>query len=200
MKRTGAKHKLCRRLGGCIWGHPKCPSGRRPYSAGSHGNKRRRGKLSTYGELLLEKQRLRAHYAITEKQLRFAYHKAQAGSGATGEKLLRNLELRLASVVWRSGLAPTIFASKQAVSHRHVRVDGRIVDRASCAVRPGQVVTIDAQRSPAIANAAQKTDIVPPPYLEVDKENVKVTVTREPLLEEIPANVEIMRVVEFYAR
>jgi small subunit ribosomal protein S4 len=199
MKR-GPKHKLCRRLGNCVWGNPKCPSAKRPYSAGQHGNSRRRTKLSTFGELLLEKQKLRAHYSLTEKQLLFVYKKAKAGTGATGEKLLRYLEERLATVVFRSGLAPSIFAAKQAVGHRHVLVDGRIVDRNGYRVKPGEVVSINAQRSPSIATIAKSTDIVPPPYLEVDKENCRVTVAREPLPEEIPANVEIMRVVEYYAR
>jgi len=125
---------------------------------------------------------------------------AQAGTGSTGEKLLRNLEMRLGTIVFRSGLAPTIFAAKQAISHRHILVDGSIVDRSGCRVKPGQVVTINAQKSPAIAAIAQSTDIVPPPYLEVDKENLRVAVAREPVADEIPANVEIMHVVEYYAR
>ncbi len=199
MKR-GAKHKLCRRLGGCVWGSPKCPSVKRPYSAGQHGNARRRTKLSTYGELLLEKQKLRAHYELTERQLRFIYTKAKAGAGSTPEKLLRYCELRLASLVYRSGLAPTIHAARQAVSHRHVLVDGKVVDRGGYRVAPGQVISINAQRSPSIASIAKTADIIPPPYLELDKENCRATLTREPLLEEIPANIEIMRVVEFYAR
>jgi small subunit ribosomal protein S4 len=198
--KNGPKHKLCRRLGTCVWGSPKCPSVRRPYSAGQHGNNRRRRKLSTYGELLLEKQKLRTHYQLTEKQLRFVYHQAKAGDGATGEKLLRFLELRLSSVIYRSGLAPTIFAAKQAVSHRHVMVDGKIVNRGGFRLRAGQVVSINAEKSPAIAEIAKSTDIVPPPYLELDKEHCRVTVAREPLPEEIPAGVEIMRVVEYYAR
>lgn len=198
MKR-GPKHKLCRRLGECVWGHPKCPSTRRPFPAGSSA-KARRSKLSTYGELLLEKQRLRAHYAMNERQLRFAYSKAKTGTGSTPEKLLRHLELRLASVVFRSGLAPSIFAAKQAVSHRHVLVNGRTVDRSGYVVKPGQVVSISPEKSPSVSTIAQRTDVNPPPYLEVDKSNCKVTVAREPLMEEIPANVEIMRVVEFYAR
>ncbi|MCF7855505.1 MAG: 30S ribosomal protein S4 [Candidatus Pacebacteria bacterium] len=197
--KKGPKHKLCRRIGSCVWGNPKCPSAKRPYPAGSAA-KTRRKKLSTYGELLIEKQKLRAHYALNERQLRFAYQKAKTGTGSTPEKLLRNLELRLASVVFRSGLAPSIFAAKQAVSHRHVRVDGNIINRSGCLVKPGQVVSINSEKSPSIATIAQKTDVTPPSYLEVDKANCKVQVTREPLLEEIPANVEIMRVVEYYAR
>jgi small subunit ribosomal protein S4 len=198
--KTGPKHKLCRRLGGCVWGSPKCPSVKRPFPAGAHGDKRRRGKLSTYGELLMEKQKLRAHYDLTEKSLRFLYLKAKKAVGATGDKLLSDIELRLASAVWRSGLTPTIFAAKQAVVHRHVLVDGRIVDRPSYRLKAGQVVSINGQRSPAIASISKTTDIVPPPYLEVDRESCRVTVAREPLVDEIPCNVQIMRVVEYYAR
>jgi small subunit ribosomal protein S4 len=149
---------------------------------------------------MMEKQKLRAQYDLNERELVFAFRKASAGSGSTGEKLLRNLEMRLSSVVYRSGLTPTIFAAKQAISHRHILVDGKVVSRCSYRMKPGQLISVSAQRSPAIANIAQKTDIVAPPYLEIDKENCKVTVGREPLPEEIPANIEIMRVVEFYAR
>lgn len=195
-----SKHKLCRRMGACVWGSPKCPSAKRPYSAGQHGSAKRRTKLSTYGELLMEKQKLRAHYALNERQLRFIYKKAKAGVGSTPERLLSFCELRLASLVYRSGLAPSIFAAKQAVCHRHVLVDGEIVDRAGCRVRPGQVISINAQRSPAIASISKGSDVIVPPYLEVDRENCRATLTRDPLLEEIPANVEVMRVVEYYAR
>ncbi len=198
MKR-GPKHKLCRRLGSCVWGDPKCPSVKRPFSPGQHGQKRKQ-KLSTYGELLLEKQKLRAHYALNETQLRFIYTKAQSGTGASGDKLLRFLETRLASIVYRSGLAPSIFAAKQAVTHRHILVDGQIVDRNGYRVHPGQVISINAQNSPAIASIAQNSDVVVPSYLEVDRANLKVVLSRQPLTEEIPANVEITRVVEFYAR
>ncbi len=199
MRRKGPKHKLCRRLGSCVWGNPKCPSNKRPYPAGMHG-KTRRSKLSTYGELLAEKQRLRAHYALSEKQLRIAYSKARSGTGSTPQKFMEMLELRLASVVFRSGLAPTIFASKQAVTHGHVKVDGRRVDRNGYLVRPGQAVSIDPQKSPSIATIAQKTDVVVPSYLDADTQNCKVSLTRLPEPEEIPSGVQVIRVVEFYAR
>lgn len=197
--KTGPKHKLCRRMGSCVWGSPKCPSVKRPYAAGPHGGKRR-SKVSIYGELLMEKQKLKAHYDLTERSLRFLYLKAKKSIGATGDKLVTDIEMRLASVVWRSGLTPTIFAAKQAVVHRHVLVDGKIVDRPSYRVKAGQVISINSQKSPAIASIAKTTDIVAPPYLELDRENCRVTVSREPLVAEIPCNVAIMRVVEYYAR
>ena len=122
-----AKHTLCRRIGHCLWGMANCPTNSRviktrdgadntsnakAYPAGQHGPTKRRGKMSTYGELLLEKQKLRTYYNLTEHQLRFIYQNSKRGEGITGDKLLRNLEMRLMSLVYRAGLAPTIFAAR----------------------------------------------------------------------------------------
>lgn len=195
-----ARHKMCRRIGECIWGNPKCPSVKRPYQAGQHGKTGRRGKLSTYGTLLLEKQKLRKHYAISEKQLRIAYTNAKKGLGQAHEKLFRSLELRLDAVLFRSGFAPTIFAAKQFVNHGHILVNGKKVDRASYQVKEGQVVSINAEKSPAIAEAAKNGNATVPSYLEADTEALKITLVRLPEIEEIPVNVSIMSVIEYYAR
>ena len=194
-----AKHKFCRRVGQCLWGDPKCPSVKRPYPAGPHG-KGRRAKLSTYGTLLMEKQKLRNHYAISEKQLQIAYAKAKAGLGVTHEKLFRSLEVRLDAMVFRAGFAPTIFAAKQWVNHGHIYVDGKRVDRASFQLKEGQVISIDAEKSPAIAEMAKKGNATVPAYMEVDLDNLKATLVRMPQVEEIPVNVKIMSVIEYYAR
>ena len=199
MSESRAKHKLCRRIGECVWGHPKCPSIKRPYPAGQHGQKRSK-KLSTYGTLLMEKQKLRAFYCISEKQLYIAYKNAKMGEGQTSEKLLRKLELRLDAVIFRSGMAPSVFSAKQFVSHRHIMVDGRVVDRGSYCLRPGQVVAIKVEKSPNVAEIAKKTEAMLPPYLEVDKENCKVTVIRVPEVSEVPVKADVMSVVEYYAR
>ena len=211
----GPKHTLCRRIGQCIWGLPNCPTNSRviksreggeststpkAYPAGQHGPTKRRNKLSTYGELLLEKQKLRTFYNLSEHQLQFIYKKAKQGQGITGDKLLRLLEMRLVTVVYRGGLTSTIFAARQAVSHRHILVDGKIVDRASFVVKPGQVVSISSERSPMLSTIAKSIDAPLPAYLQKDKEECKVTVTHEPLPEEINSNVTISRVVEYYAR
>ncbi len=194
-----AKHKFCRRVGQCIWSDPKCPSVKRPYAAGPHG-KGRRVKLSTYGELLMEKQKLKNYYAISEKQLQIAFHKAKAGLGQTNEKLFRSLEQRLDAVIFRAGFAPTIFAAKQFVNHGHILVNGQKVDRASFLVKEGAVVSINAEKSPAIAEVAKRGNSTIPAYLEVDLENLKATLVRAPQVEEIPVNVKIMSVIEYYAR
>ncbi len=203
MKKVQAKHKLCRRLGYCVWNMPNCPTvkgKKRTYAAGLQGKNAKRKKLSTYGEMMQEKQKLKAHYALTENQLRNAFLVAKGMEGKTNETLMQHLECRLDAVVYHAGFAPTIFAAKQFVNHRHIKVDGRVVDRGSYRLRPGQVVSIDAEKSPAIAEIAKGVATPAPAYLETDKDAMKITYVRVPMIEEIPVQVEAMRVVEYYAR
>ena len=200
MKQAQAKHKLCRRLGYCIWNMPKCPSVKRPYAAGLQGKNRKKSKLSTYGVMMQEKQKLKAHYALTESQLRNLVIVAKRKEGRTNESLMQHIEMRLDATVYHSGIAPTIFAAKQFVAHRHILVDGKIVDRPSFRLKPGQVVSINAEKSPKVAEIARDVNSTIPPYYETNKEELKVTVLREPMIEEIPVQVEAMRVVEYYAR
>lgn len=200
MKQAQAKHKLCRRLGYCIWNMPKCPSVKRPYAARLQGKNRKKSKLSTYGVMMQEKQKLKAHYALTESQLRNLFIVAKRKEGRTNEILMQHIEMRLDATVYHSGIAPTIFAAKQFVAHRHILVDGKIVDRPSFRLKPGQVVSINAEKSPKVAEIARDVNSTIPPYYETNKEELKVTVLREPMIEEIPVQVEAMRVVEYYAR
>ena len=200
MKQAQAKHKLCRRLGYCIWNMPKCPSVKRPYAAGLQGKNRKKSKLSTYGVMMQEKQKLKAHYALTESQLRNLFIVAKRKEGRTNEILMQHIEMRLDATVYHSGIAPTIFAAKQFVAHRHILVDGKIVDRPSFRLKPGQVVSINAEKSPKVAEIARDVNSTIPPYYETNKEELKVTDLREPMIEEIPVQVEAMRVVEYYAR
>ena len=203
MKQAQAKHKICRRIGYCIWNMANCPTVKgkaRDYAAGLQGKNAKKKKLSTYGEMMQEKQKLKAHYALTETQLRNIFLKAKRIEGRTDETLMRLIELRLQSAVYHGGFAPTIFAAKQMVAHRQVKVDGKIVDRASYRLKPGQVITIDAEKSPALAEIAKGVSSSVPAYFECDKEQLKVTVVREPMLEEIPVQVKALRVVEYYAR
>jgi small subunit ribosomal protein S4 len=179
---------------------PKCPSAKRPYPAGLQGKNAKRKKLSTFAEMMQEKQKLKAHYALTERQLRATFLKAKRGEGRTNEKLMRMIEMRLDAVVYHSGIAPTIFAARQYVSHRHIRVDGRVIDRGSYLLKPGQVISINAEKSPVVAENAKAVNATAPGYFDVDKEALKVVLVREPMLEEIPVQVNAMRVVEYYAR
>lgn len=199
MKPT-SKHKFCRRIGSCIWGDATCPSVKRPYPAGIHGPNKRRGKISTYGALLLEKQKLRNFYNISEKQLRISYAKSRKGTGKTTEKLIQALELRLDSFVYRAGLAPSIFAAKQAVNHGHVLVDGKRLDRNSYQVQVGQVVSISAEKSPAIADIAKKTDTQVPAYIKVNNDACTAELVSRPVEDEVTVPYDVMKVIEYYAR
>lgn len=195
-----AKHKFCRRIGYCLWGNPKCPSVKRPFPAGPHGKTGRKKKLSTYGELLMEKQKLQNFYNLSEKQVSLTCAHAKKGKGMTNEKLFQGLEMRLDAIVNRSGLAPSIFAARQYVTHRHILVDGKKVDRPSYILKEGQVVSINAEKSPSIAEAVKNANASVPSYIQLEKEQLKATVIRVPGLDEMPVQVDMMKVVEFYSR
>ena len=203
MKKVQAKHKLCRRLGYCVWNMPNCPTVKgkaRTYAAGLQGKAAKRKKLSTYGEMMQEKQKLKAHYALTENQLRNTFLAAKRIEGKTNEILMQHLEFRLDAAVYHAGFAPTVFAAKQFVNHRHILVNGKIVDRGSFKLRVGDVISINAEKSAKVAEIAKAVETAAPAYFEVDKEALKITVARQPMIEEIPVNVESLRVVEYYAR
>lgn len=174
---------------------------RRPQRPGQHG--RARVRMSDYKTRLLEKQRLRAQYGISERQLRAAAARAARRPGRTGDVLLADLETRLDALVLRAGFARTIRQARQAVSHGHVRVDGGKVDRPSYRVRPGQVVEIagTSHAAPPFQSAAAGQYAEHhPPYLQVDQAALRVRLERPPNRDEIPVVCDETKVVEFYAR
>jgi small subunit ribosomal protein S4 len=175
---------------------------RRPFPPGVHGRGRR--KASDYQVRLLEKQRLRHQYNISEAQMRKAYDDAHRGEGKTGETMVTLLERRLDATILRAGLARTIYQARQLVAHGHFTVDGRKVDRPSYRLRPGQVVEVretSRQKPPfQIAAAGAHVDGPTPPYLSTVLEELRTTVIREPLRSEIPVVCDEQLVVEFYAR
>jgi len=199
-RNTGPKHRICRRLGEPICGSPKCPALKRPYPPGQHGRGPRR-KLSEYGRQLLEKQKLKAIYGVSERYLRNLFRKAARYRGRTGELVLQLLETRLDNIVYRLGLAPTLPAARQLVTHGHVTVDGRKVDIPSYQVQPGQVVGL-REKSRNLDLVVATLEAGPPsvPYVEVDKENRSGKLLRMPNREEIPVKVNETLIVEFYAR
>jgi small subunit ribosomal protein S4 len=198
---TGPKHKLCRRVGQCIWGMAKCPSNRRPYPPGQHGQNMRR-KMSVYGTQLLEKQRLRAHYGLMERQMRRTFEKAQRMGGVTGTNLLLLLESRLDCIIYRLGFAPTIFAARQVVAHCHVLVDGKKVDKPSYQVKPGMTVSIreKSRKVPMLAEGAANTPAGLPEYLERAPESFEARMVANPNAETIPYQVDTAGVIGFYSR
>ncbi len=174
---------------------------RRPYPPGEHGRKRR--TTSDYKTRLLEKQRLRAQYDVSETQLRSAFDRARRSGGKTGEELITHqLEARLDATVLRAGFARTVYQARQTVSHQHVTVNGRRVDRPSFRVRPGDVVAI-AERSrdkPPFQVAASGAHAAAPAYLEVSLPDLVCRVLRRPLRDEVPVVCAEQLVVEHYSR
>ncbi len=203
-KRTSAKYKLDRRMGENIWGRPKSPVNRRDYGPGQHGQ-RRKGKLSDFGIQLRAKQKLKGYYGdLTEKQFRRIYAEAERVRGDTGENLIGLLERRLDAVVYRAKFVPTMFAARQFVNHRHVRVNGKLVNIPSYRVKEGDVIEIrDRSKQLAIVLESQglpERDV--PDYIDVDTSKMTATFTRTPTLGDVPYPVmmEPNLVVEFYAK
>ena len=176
---------------------------KRPYPPGEHGRARRRTE-SDYAVRLREKQRLRAQYALREKQLRRAYDEARKAPGLTGEVMVEDLETRLDALVLRAGFARTILQARQAVTHRHILVDGKIVDRPSFRVKPGKTLQVKPRSQTTVpfqvaaAGAHQLSEI--PPYLDVQIEKLTAVLTRRPVRAEVPVTCDVQMVVEFHAR
>lgn len=195
------KAKRSRALGIALT--PKCVKylENRPYPPGVHG--RARKSTSDYKVRLLEKQRLRAQYDISEKAMRRAFDSANRSSGQTGQRLVAALESRLDATVLRSGFARTIYQARQVVVHRHVLVNGRRVDRPGYLLRVGDIVSIapkSATKEPFLVAAAGAHSDSPPAYLSVEIARLVATVVREPERHEIPVICNEQLVVEFYAR
>ncbi|TKJ27403.1 30S ribosomal protein S4 [Blastococcus sp. CCUG 61487] len=173
---------------------------RRPYPPGEHGRKRR--KDSDYSTRLKEKQRLRAQYDISESQLRAAFDRAKGSGGKTGEVLIQDLESRLDATVLRAGFARTIYQARQFVTHQHVLVNGRRVDRPSYRLRPGDFVQV-AERSKVkepFVVAASGAHAEPPTYLAVSLGDLVARYERTPERDEVPVICDEQLVVEYYSR
>jgi small subunit ribosomal protein S4 len=176
----------------------------RPYPPGEHGRGRKQN--SDYKTRLLEKQRLRAQYDISERQMRRAYDRAKKVSGQrTGEALIIELERRLDALVLRSGLARTIYQSRQMVVHGHIEVNSRKVDKPSFRVRPEDVVQVRERSRDKTPFAVAREggwagDGETPRYLQVNLQALAFRLDRDPNRKEIPVLCEEQLVVEFYAR
>jgi small subunit ribosomal protein S4 len=202
--RTRSKTRLSRALG--IPLTPKAAKylEKRPYAPGEHGRTKRKAD-SDYAVRLREKQRLRAQYGIREAQLKIVFAEARRAAGLTGENLVELLEMRLDALVLRSGFARTTAQARQMVVHRHILVDGKLVDRPSFRVKPGQLIHVK-ERSESmepfqVAAAGGHVDVLPkvPAYLEVEIDKLHARLIRRPKRAEVPITAEVQLVVEYYA-
>ncbi|MEU4425236.1 30S ribosomal protein S4 [Actinoplanes sp. NPDC024001] len=202
MNNSRPKAKLSRALG--IPLTRKCVKyfERRPFPPGVHGRGRR--KSSDYQVRLLEKQRLRHQYNISEVQMRAAYDAAHKAEGKTGETMVTLLERRLDATVFRAGFARTIYQARQLVVHGHFTVDGKKVDRPGYKLKPGQVIEVreSSRQKPPFQIAATGAHIDGPtaPYLSTVLEELRSTVIRAPQRSEVPVLCDEQLVVEYYAR
>ncbi|WP_394826275.1 30S ribosomal protein S4 [Pendulispora albinea] len=197
---TGPRVKIMRKLGTELPGLSPKKTERRPYPPGQHGQARK--KLSEYAVRLMEKQKVRMNYGVSERQLRHLMHEAKTTSGNTGPKLIELLERRLDNVVFRAGFARTIPSARQLVNHGHILVNGKRVDIASYRVLKGDVVTVrDRKKVVAQVEAAFPiADSFQTPWLEVDRTKRQATVSTLPDEGAVLFPLRVQLVVEFYSQ
>ncbi len=197
---SGPRLRIIRRLGTPLPGLMRTdPDLRRPYPPGQHGPTKRK-KLSDYALRLMEKQKLRFHYGLSEKQLRRYVAQAFSGKGNSGHILLQLLERRLDNVCFRAGFAPSMAAARQMVQHRHVTVNGKRVNIPSYQVRPGETIALnDKSKMKDRAKEAQKdpNNLKVPDFLEGGEAQVKLKTLPE--RNDIPIDIDPQLIVEYYS-
>ena len=194
---TGPKVKLSRRVGAPIADIPKHTAKRQLTPPGMHGYRGRR--LRDYGIRLNEKQKLRYHYSVMEKQFRRYIQNASQRRGNTGEILLRLLEQRLDNVIRRAGFTRTVWASRQIVVHGHVEVNGQKVDRPRFSVNPGDRIILRPRiRSVVKDNMESMAGHLVPGWMAVNPAELTITIITLPTRDETPFDVNTNLIVEFY--
>ncbi len=205
---TGSRCRLCRREGEKLYlkGYKcytdKCPMERRPYAPGMHGQMRR-AKMSDYGIQLREKQKVRRIYGILERQFRRYFEEADRRSGVTGVNLLQILESRLDNLVYRMGFASSRSEARQMVRHRHILVNGRIVDIPSYQVPVGARVQVAEKAREHLrvrAAAEQAAGRGAPEWLDVDYEKMEGVYRELPSREQLDPNIREQLIVELYSK
>mgnify|MGYP001999360704 FL=1 len=193
----GPKVKLSRRVGVPIADIPKHTARRQLNAPGMHGYRGRRPK--DYGIRLIEKQKVRYHYNIMEKQFRRYVDEANRRKGNTGELLLQLLESRLDNAIRRSGFVRTIWAARQMVTHGHVLVNGRKADKPSIPLKPGDVITLkDGIHKVVRENMESLAGHIIPSWLELNPSELSARIIATPVPDQIPFDVNTNLIVEFY--
>ncbi len=197
---TGPKSKIARKLGEPIYGEDKVLS-KKNYPPGQHGANRRR-KMSEYGTQLREKQKAKYTYGVLERQFRNLFKKASSSKGVTGEVLLQLLEARLDNVVYRLGIARSRAAARQLVLHRHITVNGRVVNIPSYSVVPGELVAVreKSKSLEVIQDSLAGFNHAKYPWIEWDQNVMGGKLIHEPQREDIPENIKEQLIVELYSK
>lgn len=197
---TGPKTKIARKFGEAIFGDDKSFE-KKNYPPGQHGNNRRRGKKSEYAIQLMEKQKAKYTYGILERQFRNMFKKATASSGITGEVLLQLCESRLDNVVFRMGLSNSRRGARQLVSHRHITVNGNIVNIPSYSLKPGDVVAVreKSKSVESIVNSISNSSTVYE-WITWNNELMQGTYVSVPERIQIPEKINEQYIVELYSK
>ncbi|MFO8129449.1 MAG: 30S ribosomal protein S4 [Bacteroidales bacterium] len=196
----GPKSKIARKFKEPIFGPDKTLD-KKGYPPGQHGPNKRRRKESEYGIQLMEKQKAKYTYGILERQFRNTFKEAASTKGVTGERLLQLCEARLDNTVFRLGIAPTRRAARQLVSHRHIVVNGRVVNIPSFSVKPGDIIEV-REKSKSLESivdtlSGRSNQF---PWLEWDENLMSGKFIQYPSREEIPENIKEQLIVELYSK
>ena len=195
----GPKSKIARKFREPIFGPDKVLE-KKNYPPGMHGNSRRRGKKSEYAIQLMEKQKAKYTYGVLEKQFANLFDKAARKHGITGENLLKFLESRLDNTVYRLGIGKTRSAARQLVGHKHIKVNGEIVNIASYQLRPGDVVEVREKSKSLEAITTSLSVRRNFSWLDWNQNEHKGTFLNYPVRDEIPENIKEQLIVELYSK
>ncbi|MDG1774812.1 MAG: 30S ribosomal protein S4 [Flavobacteriaceae bacterium] len=197
---TGPKTKIARRFGEAIFGEDKSFE-KRNFPPGQHGNNRRRGKESEYKVQLMEKQKAKYTYGILEKQFRNIFAKANRSKGVTGEVLLQLCESRLDNVVYRMGVSTSRSGARQLVSHRHITVNGSIVNIPSYSLKAGDVVGV-REKSKSLQTISDALSVSSNVYewITWNSEKMEGSFVAIPERLQIPENIKEQLIVELYSK
>ncbi len=197
---TGPKTKISRKFGEPLFGEDRSLE-KKNYPPGQHGNTKRRAKKSEYAIQLMEKQKAKYTYGILEKQFRNIYDKANRGKGITGELLLQLCESRLDNVVYRMGISNTRDGARQLVSHKHILVNGSIVNIPSYILRPGDKISIrEKSKSLKSIESSLRENLSEYEWIKFNRERLEGEFVSLPEREQIPENIKEQLIVELYSK
>ncbi len=197
---TGPQYKIARKFRETIFGPDKALE-KKNYPPGMHGLAKKRAKQSEYAIQLQEKQKVKYAYGILEKQFANIFDRASRARGVTGEVLIQLIELRLDNTVYRLGIAPTRMAARQLVSHRHITVNGNVVNIPSYTLKVGDVVAVrEKSKSLEIISNALASNSSSFPWLDWNADKAEGKVIAIPARSEVPENIKEQLIVELYSR
>lgn len=199
-KRSNRKYSISRRLGECLWGGKKDPQNKKNYPPGMHGPKKIK-RITQYGQQLLSKQKIKNYYGnIKEKQFFNIYKNAKKYIGNTSENIIKLLEIRLDSFIYRCKFAPTIFAARQYINHKHFTVNGIIINIPSYRIKINDIIKIRERSKKINFSYKKKIKQEIPEYIDINNNNDTAILLKIPKLSDIPVEFKPHHIIEFYSK